>query len=559
MCHLLWVLLLISLTPPFTSSPSSSSLWSPCCSYCLTPSTSMMSWINTLRTSAEDLAPWPRTSLPQVMSPTTASSQRLMSNTPRSPRASNVSLMTSNTMTRPSARRCLTRAKDEPIALKKKACRLVCRRQSVMIERWDLTCVERPRNSETHFWKRTDQDSPGATKRADSLWPSSRDSKTRIPSWVRQKKSSKIVWNDRVAKKKKFVERIKETNDVDKIINLFMNSYWSKIEIFVKLMRKASVKWKNWSDFKAQLSIQFQRKLIEDRDTFLELTCKIQELQNEVNCMNDSKVLKDAESVSIRHSQVASQLVSFPPHPVFGGMPSRSLGMPSRKNGPPSIWDAHGISVNVFANPAASSSAPYPQELNPWSSHISEQVHSSQLGKSENRTPVQDQRCQSGPLAKNSVIPSEGDSTKNYGADQQRLQIFRSSFCWIPTASDICLLEDKIQDWGMYLFTISYGNYAVDQRSGAGWFSGWSQSLRVLSEDLECQILTYSMRRLLQHWTESSLILTSKEGSVWRNKKPKKRTVSFVEDRSLTWSTSFSGSLEPTIPMRIMPTCSLLL
>ena len=37
----------------------------------------------------------------------------------------------------------------------------------------------------------------------------------------------------------------KETNDVDKINNYFMNSYCSKIGIFVKLMRKASVKWKN--------------------------------------------------------------------------------------------------------------------------------------------------------------------------------------------------------------------------------------------------------------------------------------------------------------------------
>ena len=35
------------------------------------------------------------------------------------------------------------------------------------------------------------------------------------------------------------------------------------------------------------------------------------------------------------------------------------------------------------------------------------------------------------------------------------------------------------------------------------------------------------MRRLLQHWTESSIIPTSKEESVWRNKKPKKRTVLF--------------------------------
>ena len=45
----------LSSTSPFTSSPSSSSLWSSCCSCCPTPSPSLMSWINTLRTSAEDL------------------------------------------------------------------------------------------------------------------------------------------------------------------------------------------------------------------------------------------------------------------------------------------------------------------------------------------------------------------------------------------------------------------------------------------------------------------------------------------------------------------------
>ena len=32
-----------------------------------------------------------------------------------------------------------------------------------------------------------------------------------------------------------------------------------------------------------------RRKLIEDRDTILELTAKIQELQNEVDCVNDSR------------------------------------------------------------------------------------------------------------------------------------------------------------------------------------------------------------------------------------------------------------------------------
>ena len=50
---------------------------------------------------------------------------------------------------------------------------------------------------------------------------------------------------------------------------------------------------------------------------------------------------------------------------------------------------------------------------------------------------------------------------------------FRSSFRQIPCTSNVCLLEDKIQDWGMHLFTISYGCYALDQRSGDGWSSGW--------------------------------------------------------------------------------------
>ena len=116
-----------------------------------------------------------------------------------------------------------------------------------------------------------------------------------------------------------------------------------------------------------------------------------------------------------------------------GGMLSRSLGMPSRNDGPPIIWDTHGISGNVFAIPTASFSAPYPQESNPWSSDVSE--HTSPHVMGESQTPAQDQRCQSGPSAKNSVIFSGGDSSKNYGAGQQRLQISDPHFDKFPTPS----------------------------------------------------------------------------------------------------------------------------
>ena len=118
-----------------------------------------------------------------------------------------------------------------------------------------------------------------------------------------------------------------------------------------------------------------RRKLIEDQNTILELSGRVQELQNEANCMNDSKDFHDAEPVRSGNSNVTSRPVSFPPHPIPEGMSRHSIVSPRRKEGPPCIWDTHGISGNVFANPHASSSAPYPQELNPWSTTIEEPLH----------------------------------------------------------------------------------------------------------------------------------------------------------------------------------------
>ena len=164
-----------------------------------------------------------------------------------------------------------------------------------------------------------------------------------------------------------------------------------------------------------------RRIFIEDQNTKLELSGRVQELQNEVNCTNDSKDFQDAESIRSGNSHVSSRPVSFPPHPIPEGMLRHSFVMPSRREGPPSTWDTHGISGNVFVNPDASSSSPYP--LHQWNSSIEEPLHSSTVEKSERQEQDQDLRCQSGPSAKNSVIFSAGDSSKIYGADQQRLQI----------------------------------------------------------------------------------------------------------------------------------------
>ena len=141
-------------------------------------------------------------------------------------------------------------------------------------------------------------------------------------------------------------------------------------------------------------------------------------------------------------------------------MLSRSLGMPSRNDEPPDIWDTHGVSGNVFVNPTASSSAPYPQESNPWISNVSE--HTSPHVMSESQTPAQDQRCQSGPSVRNSFFSSEGIFSKNYGAEQQRMQISDPHFDKFSTSA-------KFACWKLrYVLTISNGSYVVDQRSGDG-------------------------------------------------------------------------------------------
>ena len=177
-----------------------------------------------------------------------------------------------------------------------------------------------------------------------------------------------------------------------------------------------------------------RQQFIEDQNTIMELSGRLQELQNEVNCMNDSKDFQDAESVRSGHSHVTSQPMLFPKHPPFEGMLRPSFVSPRRRDGPPNIWDTSGISGNVFANPQASSSAPYPQDLNSlWKKTIEEPLHMSTAEKSDRPERDQDLRCQSGPSAKDSVIFSGGDSSMNYGPDQQRLQISDLHFDKFPT------------------------------------------------------------------------------------------------------------------------------
>ena len=58
--------------------------------------------------------------------------------------------------------------------------------------------------------------------------------------------------------------------------------------------------------------ISLRGELVDDRDTILELTSKIQELQNEVNCLNDSRDFQVAESVRRGLSHACQSTSVFP-------------------------------------------------------------------------------------------------------------------------------------------------------------------------------------------------------------------------------------------------------
>ena len=190
-------------------------------------------------------------------------------------------------------------------------------------------------------------------------------------------------------------------------------------------------------DLMKHLELQkFQKS--ENQKTIMDLSGRLQELQNEVNLMNDSKDFMDAESTCSGNPHVTSPPGVFPKHPPFEGMLRPLYSSQRQDEEPPNIWETSGISGNVFANPQASSSAPYSQELNsskwnPWRKTTEEPIHMSIAEKSGRPKQDSDLRCQSGPSAKNSVLFSGGDSSKNYGADQQRLQISDLHFDKFPT------------------------------------------------------------------------------------------------------------------------------
>ena len=142
-------------------------------------------------------------------------------------------------------------------------------------------------------------------------------------------------------------------------------------------------------------------------------------------------------------------------------------------------------------------------------------------------------KIKSGPSAKNSVIFSGGDSSKNCGADQQRLQISDLHFdkfptpatfaCWkIRFKTEVCTCSQFPTEAMQWITEVELVDSVDDLKS--------SSSIRGIQMP-NFEVLDARIGSAL-----NKIIFNShfKEESVWRNKRSRSRTVSFAEDRLLT-------------------------
>ena len=120
---------------------------------------------------------------------------------------------------------------------------------------------------------------------------------------------------------------------------LLQGQSWRQQKDFFEVHQQNFTEIKELQKFQSfALDTIARRKLIADQNTILERSGRVQELQNEVNCINDPKDFQDAESVRSGNSHVTNQPMLFLTHPRPKGMLRPSFVSPSRGEGPPSFW-----------------------------------------------------------------------------------------------------------------------------------------------------------------------------------------------------------------------------
>ena len=123
----------------------------------------------------------------------------------------------------------------------------------------------------------------------------------------------------RSSRSKKNFTALKQKNAIDEINKLLheqlLKQIWDLREAHEKSLKEIEELKKfqssTFDTIARRRLVDARRRSVEDQDTKLELSGRVQEQQNEVNCMSDSKEFQDAESIRSGNSHVTSRPVLF--------------------------------------------------------------------------------------------------------------------------------------------------------------------------------------------------------------------------------------------------------
>ena len=313
--------------------------------------------------------------------------------------------------------------------------------------------------------------------------------------------------------------------------------------------------WKNWRGFKLRID---EKRLIENQGTINDLMAKIQEQQNEVNCMNETRIFLQMLNESVQNRLCHNHSALFPLNPKHLNprhLNPRHLNPKTPQHLNTSTPEPYMILGDCqaamighqifgirrvfrernYVSPPASSSSPYPGRFNPWFSNVTKNTLTASNEWTTKSTHNFGSDKSVRTVSQTFIRSKERIFSKDSGADQ-RLQISDFHFdkfttpptfaCWRTRfKTKACLCSHFLKKTTLWIEKMEMVESVDDAKSSRS-------VLGLLIETLDWN--ASAMNKIIQ----SSRF---KKKSVWNEWMLTKKTVSFDEDISRTWSTSTSG------------------
>ena len=247
--------------------------------------------------------------------------------------------------------------------------------------------------------------------------------------------------------------------------NILQEELWRQHMDFREVHQQNLVEMKEWQKFQSSTFDTLTRqKFIEDQNTIMEVSGRLQEVQNEV-CMNDSKDFQDAESVRTGISHVVNQDYSL--NILFL---KDCWGLHSHRRTAKKGCQTIGIHL-VFRETFL--------HLKNWTLLGRKPLKNRftclqrRRMRDQNEMKIWDASLDCQPKIQSSSLEETIQRIFRQTNNDCRFQIF--ILINSPRQQPPLAGRQDSKTEGMFLFTISWGSNAVDHRSGDGWFSGWSK------------------------------------------------------------------------------------